>query len=40
MRGLKYGLGKRWPRNPVPEDPAIVRERVRATGHPVTGLGR
>jgi hypothetical protein len=36
MRGLKFGLGKSWPRNPLPPDPAIVRERTRAQGRPLT----
>jgi hypothetical protein len=29
MRGLKFGLGKSWPRNPAP-DPEVVRERLRS----------
>jgi hypothetical protein len=35
MRGLSYRPGKRWPRNPIPDDPALVRQRVRSEGPPV-----
>jgi hypothetical protein len=33
MRGLKFGPGKSWPRNPHP-DPETIRERLRAQGRP------
>jgi hypothetical protein len=35
MRGLSFRPGKSWPRNPVPPDPEIVRDRTRATGAPI-----
>ena len=39
MRGLKFGLGKSWPRNPA-QDPEVVRERLRSRlPHPPGGLG-
>jgi hypothetical protein len=42
MRGLSYRPGKSWPRNPVPPDPARVRQRARSEAWPVTpnGMGR
>jgi hypothetical protein len=41
MRGLSYRPGKSWPRNPQPAineapDPAVVRQRIRAHGRPIT----
>ncbi len=41
MRGLSYRPGKSWPRNPVPSDPSMVRQRTRAHGHPISpgGMG-
>jgi hypothetical protein len=46
MRGMSYRPGKSWPRNPrplnnQPPDPAIVRQRIRTHGRPITpsGLG-
>ena len=41
MRGMKYSLGKSWPRNPVPSDPSVVRERTRSHGRPIPpgGMG-
>ena len=42
MRGLRYGLGKSWPRTPAPPDPEMVRRRTRSFGPPLTpnGMGR
>jgi hypothetical protein len=43
MRGMKFGPGKSWPRNPAP-DPEVIRERLRsrARSHPIppSSLGR
>ena len=36
MRGMKYSLGKSWPRNPRRPDPEVVRDRIRAHGRPVS----
>jgi len=41
MRGLSYRPGKSWPRNPVPTDPSVVRQRTRSHGRPIPpgGMG-
>lgn len=39
MRGLSYRPGKSWPRNPAPVDPAVVRQRTRSHGRPITPNG-
>jgi hypothetical protein len=44
MRGMSYRPGKSWPRNPQPSnnqapDPAVVRQRIRAHGRPITPTG-
>ncbi len=41
MRGMKFTLGKSWPRNPRRPDPEVVRDRLRAQDRPVSpnGLG-
>ena len=44
MRGLSYRPGKSWPRNPQtpnnqPTDPAVIRQRTRSHGRPITPNG-
>jgi|1186.fasta_scaffold125145_3 hypothetical protein len=36
MRGLSYRPGKSWPRNPLPRDPEVVRQHIRAQDRPVS----
>ena len=38
MRGMKFTLGKSWPRNPRRPDPEVVRDRLRRSGP--TGLAQ
>ena len=36
MRGMKFTLGKSWPRNPRRPDPEVVRDRLRGQDRPVS----